>query len=1149
MITPLIEKIRPIAINTDISPEAIEASNEGNRVLVNPVIDCLNRHYYTSETGDSLKSENIKGTTLVSNSLPSGDNVCIGTYEDRLNNKLIFWNFNSNDDHGVYAYSPETGLITELLQVDGLDFQNDRRYLVTGAGSIGNLLYWSDGINPERVINMTRDYSYGTFSLTHITVIKPHPITRVNVGENQYYESPNLDRTYDSAIKTNLITDKNFQFSYRYKYLDNEYSVIAPYSNLSFADFVPDKFNATATESESGYVYNNKVRVRITVPTTPNAFIKNVELLVRENNTGNWKIWKTIISLSTNIDVYFTNSEATIDVDQTETAKLFEAVPNFAKALAVTKNRLFISADQEGFDVNDSPTITLTEVVINATSSTSASTIIMTVGSKTFVDSGATTYVIGERIRLVSTVNTARSIAGIVTAISGTSITFYVDTVTSGSVVSSWTVYKIKVKVTSPNVSPADFNKTFFKTNGVYIFSLAVFDEDQRCMGVISKTQFNATGPSANNSFNTSCLNDILVKAVLTGNFAASPKIKYVSLAVTKEQVYLEYVQIAARPLFYQFDKVEGYAVQASQIEIEGRVYAKNPTDNTQFNRIFLQTPKEMPFVVDKGHYVRLLDTSLGTSRVNKVLDVIEDFIVISDFDVSVSNITEAVLIVEVFKPKTTQNDGLFYEVTDRYPVDNSGIISKTTFDYIYGDTYRPNHARQYQDNGFRPNQVDYIPQNYRAFKLPVPPYFRPGIDIGTETLFNPEMPTPTVVTSVESVVPQIYGVTSIATAKRLYIPDYQKIAYNQGKTIVEVQDKKAFQRTSVVRFSNKFVQDTNINGMSSFDTGNQYPLAYDRGPIIKLQPIANRMLAIHERATTVLYLNEKMIKTADGADQLIATGDTIGYDSQLEGNFGCYHPESIVKVEDDVNAVFGFDIYKGVAWRYTLEGQYPISNYGRKQYFRDKANAYIGNKNGVKIIGGHDPFHKEYIITFNDGTGESETIAFNYVKNLWTKRYAFVPEYYGKINNKLIGFKNGELWLHNSSSTYNNFYGVQYESFLKIAANPHPTKEKVALGVDLALESVSIDIDYKQIEITTPEGQYSYLKSDEFEKKENVYYADILRDVNTPAVLIEAGKIALRDGDEIRSKYFLVQINDDKTTKNTLQMVNLNYIKSDYSE
>src|SRR5579872_6694718 len=110
-----IEKIRPVGYETDISPMSVESGNEGTRAIINPVLDCLNRHYYTSENNSGLRAENIKGNVQKTFFLPSGTNICIGTYEDQLNNQLIFWNYNSGGIHGVYAYSPETDSVRTIL--------------------------------------------------------------------------------------------------------------------------------------------------------------------------------------------------------------------------------------------------------------------------------------------------------------------------------------------------------------------------------------------------------------------------------------------------------------------------------------------------------------------------------------------------------------------------------------------------------------------------------------------------------------------------------------------------------------------------------------------------------------------------------------------------------------------------------------------------------------------------------------------------------------------------------------------------------------------------------------------------------------------------------------------------------------------------
>ena len=46
--------------------------------------------------------ENAVGNRLITNTLPSGINKCIGSFEDKKNQRLFYANYNSNGHHGWY---------------------------------------------------------------------------------------------------------------------------------------------------------------------------------------------------------------------------------------------------------------------------------------------------------------------------------------------------------------------------------------------------------------------------------------------------------------------------------------------------------------------------------------------------------------------------------------------------------------------------------------------------------------------------------------------------------------------------------------------------------------------------------------------------------------------------------------------------------------------------------------------------------------------------------------------------------------------------------------------------------------------------------------------------------------------------------------
>lgn len=1169
----LIEKIKPTGINTDIHPEAVESGNQGNRRVINPLVDAVNKHYYTSETNDGERSQNIKGNVLKSNSLPGGTNTTIGCGEDKLHNVLVFFNHNSNGTHGVYTYSPETDTISKIIENSLLNFSIDRRYMITGFGCVGDLYYWSDGLNAQRALNRLRDYSYASFDIKDITVIKRQPISQVIVGENglAVSQSPILNRGFEGGGGTNFVTDKNFQFAYRFKFLDNEYSTLSPISVLSYADFDPDPFKQN---SSSGYTFANRIRVRVALPTGPEIIIKSVDLLVRQNNGSDWSIFKTVNSADfigggIQISEYFTGAETLTKLDQPTSTKLFEAIPNSSKGLVTHRNRLFINSDSEGFDLNQTPQLTISELTAGNYSYIGialgpSNPQVMDYGSQTYTLGFGVAFPIGSRIAVyLDALGSPYYSMGYVTASTPTSVTVNVDytSVSPGTYVRNIEAIQLQLSISGLDITGkpvvnhfSDTFRTYWKTNSIHYFGLAVFDEEQRCMGIVSKTKYKASGPNPNpvsafspvvGTFVANTM-DINLDVALSGTFVNAPKAKYYSLCVTDDQFYQTYQQMVVKVLFYRFENRTGYVLGPGEYLFDNKIFVTNPSSNAAFSKVYLMLPKQCSLSPDISFYVRPLMMFGANARIERVQGISNDCLIVDNFGMSDADVQSFGAfgnpnftwgVIELFKPREV-NTEIFYEISKRVAIDVNGTPTEA-FTNVQGFNYRP--KGMVVPIGLF-NQDDRFNFNFRAVSNPG---FNVGVSGSSADLINPEMPTPTV-----GINNSRANIDSQSTdgysGIRIVSPDYTKIADNRGKVITEIIDKKAVPRPTVIRFSNKFVQDSNINGMSAFDFSDQYSLDYSRGAITKLVSLGTRIIAVHERASTVVYTEEKMIKNAQGGAELIAATEAIGYDQQLEGGYGSVHPESIASVD---NMIFGFDIYKGVVWRYTQEGQFPISDYGMKNVFRDLARSILPIKSATKIIGGIDPYNKEYIITFRaEAINSAVTYAYNYIHNVWTTRYTFWPEMYGTIGNKFISFRAGELWVHNENPVCNNFYNFQNQSFLKFAINPYATKVKLAQGIQLAQEAISSNPDFKQVEITTDAGQYSYLKADEFEKLERVYYATILKDVNTPPATIP-GLVALRQGDDMRAKMFYIQINDDSVAKNSLQMANMAYVISEYSE
>ncbi|WP_456867574.1 hypothetical protein [Galbibacter sp. BG1] len=112
------------------------------------------------------------------------------------------------------------------------------------------------------------------------------------------------------------------------------------------------------------------------------------------------------------------------------------------------------------------------------------------------------------------------------------------------------------------------------------------------------------------------------------------------------------------------------------------------------------------------------------------------------------------------------------------------------------------------------------------------------------------------------------------------------------------------------------------------------------------------------------------------------------------------------------------------------------------------------------------------------------KTIGFHGKIDGWVSFYSFQPEMMVRMNGDLFSFKNGELYIHHSDNVpRNNFYGVQYTSWVEIVLNIEPSIDWVYKNIYLESNApweVKMTTDYT-------EGTIS---KEEFEQKESRFFA-----------------------------------------------------------
>ena len=334
--------------------------NKDNDEIIVPegsYVDALNINIVHSEGSDAGLVRNKEGNTKIGDlESVSGELLqncrTIGATTSETDN-LIYYLVASDKFDGIFEYSEVTGLVKRILQsnkstpstASKLNFNQD--YIVTGINFIDGFLYWTDNFNPPRRINISRARSYAIDDDridSDIDVILAPPL-----------HAPVIDMENEQDQENNM-KEKFLQFSHRYKYVDNQYSAMSPWSGTAF---VPDNYVLDYGAGENKAMLNSKNRVNVSF-STGGQFVEEVELLVRDTKNQNVSIVesfnKTQLGILDN-NMYshkFSNSKIYRTLPDAQLTRLFDNVPLKAKAQEVIDRRIVYGNYEQSFDIADS---------------------------------------------------------------------------------------------------------------------------------------------------------------------------------------------------------------------------------------------------------------------------------------------------------------------------------------------------------------------------------------------------------------------------------------------------------------------------------------------------------------------------------------------------------------------------------------------------------------------------------------------------------------------------------------------------------------------------------------------------------------------------------------------------------------------------
>jgi len=1021
-------------------------------------------------------------------------NQCIGSHYDELKQRVFYFNYNSAGFHGIYSYDVKANTIAPLL-ISFVDSQEDifgfdPKFPIASINILyrteedGDVLHWTDRKNRPMKLNIREatisGKTYGTaWKKDYLTVARKMP-TKAPVC--QYGDSP------DAA---NNLRSKLFQFSYRWVYKDNTKSTWSPWSKL-FAplnisdltvDADPTKNNVISVTYNTGSLDCSKIEIsaRETIGVT---FSDRMIVAVLD------KIKLDMPSDATRVYNFYNDGTYPF-ASQSESLQLFDYVPKKANTQELLNGNILAyggilegntfsgtlsvsnTVDQvaptalldvlaQDFGRNwkytfsgvpatgDKIDLNLTVTVTNDNVSP-AETFEETYGYSYTVSSGNTLTDIKNYFKAV--IDAETKLTATDSGTNGILITYL-----PGAIKITWDVvgtYYVDLTSTS---TPTDVNISAYKHSSTYKFGIVYFDEFGITNGVVTNDSMKVITPQLSSAnIGIATINNPNINFEI--NHAPPSWAKTFSFVRTKNLTVSNFVWATTNKLHKDADfaYMDISTYNANKNGYPAYQYVKG--DRVKIYGILNSNTtllKDLP-ILDV-----LTVSPEGDSAVGYWLKIQYSADLMSSWDTSTST-----YYIEPYTPfyNSNINDQFYYEFGENYSIitdANSNLVHEGSGqNQIIGAGVRPAKYTFYRGDVYNRQRSN----NHYVIDMSVSDKFASKVD---------------------------------GNGRTFVIDDYAKETYYP----------------TLIRYSGEYEQGTNINNTNRFAAENIDEYDRQKGDIQRLKSRGQQLRVFQSRACGIVPIDQNVLQTADGGSVVSQSTQVLNKIQYYQGEYGI--GEQFCSLASSANADYFTDPVLGCQVRLSTDGITSISETYKAHFFlTDKITKYqktnnadkFGNGGYAKVLGVYDAFEEEFI-TVMQGSGSTipdYTFGFSEPRNAYSAFYDYNPEWITVAGNVIISWKSGELWVHNNTTAYANFYGVQQTPSIKLVFNQSPNIKKhyntlTTLGNTTWVAPLTSDI-------VTNMNNNSKLLSTDFKMKDDKYHASFKRDINSTGGLYE-GKV-----------------------------------------
>lgn len=1043
-------------------------------------------------------ARNIRGTQLIANAdLPAGRNKCIGSFPHDEEQRILYLVWNDGGQHGVYAYYPLTDTIKKIWIHPLLGFtEND--YIphigllpVFKDGKKQTIIYYTNNKVAPRSFNLdeigTMFNDPALYEERFVTLVKVPPVMPLKVSLMFEFANQNV---------RNLLGKKVYTFIYRYGYKDFQKSRWSAESQPISVAYSETELDVTRRYNTIRYDWSDDL---VDFATGGNGgqfrkLIDYIEVAVKDGINQPYRLIKRIRLKEGQTQLFDTfKNDNTYPVVAVSTDQ-YDAVPDLSGCLAVIDNRVVLGDNTEGFPhiditVTESSDVTLDAAAMaengnrmsfknnsknqigvifydEANKSTGVYAPAELMVNTPYFFKRNNPVIFGKKFRLSGTlpakakafqfaVAENQDVANFMQGIAN-EVSYIKDTTTKEDQVA----IKRQIGVSGIKKDDGSFVQ---RLNGEQNYRTV------KSLGSNSKT-YDMDTPIFEGGVDIDGKLMVIVRKE-TGLFQGDEDdMRNEAIGRTTSGTLIYFEGYDSPPTNPDRKPITEFTASASLgdarylgIDISNWYTSSRKTGQVTYPN------NQQYYNFQEGDRVDIISTSDDLPVGLLSLPIIEfknnilKVPVTKELLAQTSYVLGPGTFIEIFQPKKASAQSIFFEVGPRYKIVN-GAFPAIEFVVSQGGVHVIN--KQMFADGFESNTRNFV------FSM------------------NPDQD-------------RTFDTWETGMGRPNFVPETQE---------------RVIRRSNQVRASERLIEDSLVNGTSSFAGLLQFTYPAEYGYLTKLYHIQNNqvreagnvLMAEFSQEKVSIYIGRVMLQA--GANSLLAESDKVfGSFNTLDGSFGSIHPAGSTNVD---SRNYSWDAFKGSVVRYSNDGLTPISRFKARKYFFNLSRTL----KDYQVVSAFDYENDEFLLTFLPKNQPAITIAWNEMKNRWQTFYSFTPEYYATLGAVLVSFVDGNLYRHEAGEKANTFYGQKYDTEAEAVFNQGFPNKMVHQNVSVVSTDKWHAPRILGDKVTAPNRirQESLLLLSHFKEEESAFVAAIGKNIKTANAKSEEN--AFLNGEEMRS-------------------------------